>query len=392
MRQLSLTLLSLVLASSAYPLGIRVDDKDALATARGNAFTATADNASAVYYNPAGITQIAGSSISAGVYALDFKADYRNSSGQKFSTDNDPQFVPFIHFTTPIPDSPLTFGFSTHVPFGLKNDWPENTSFSTLTTRSNFRSIRFTPVLAWKVNPALSLAFGPAFNDGRADLRRVDPWMGQIRLKGSDQALGYVFGAHYRHSEKHVFGVTYRSRTTFNLEGHMSFGPTRVPAEADFSFPDVIVAGYSYRPTPDWNLEFNLDWTQWALLNDVTVKTVTGDEIVMPFHWKSSLIYKFGVTRYLHEKYRISAGCMFSENSVPSKHFSPSVPDSDRHLISTGFGGTHGKFDWDVAYQFGYSPKRRVSGSEAPPPYTETADGNYRTKVHAVSASLAYHF
>ncbi|MHB8523020.1 MAG: hypothetical protein ACYDH9_20000 [Limisphaerales bacterium] len=45
---------------TAYGLGIRIADQDAEATARGNAFAATADNPSAIYYNPAGITQLDG--------------------------------------------------------------------------------------------------------------------------------------------------------------------------------------------------------------------------------------------------------------------------------------------------------------------------------------------
>jgi long-chain fatty acid transport protein len=45
---------------SSYGLGFRIADQNAEATARGNAFTATADNPSAVFYNPAGITELSG--------------------------------------------------------------------------------------------------------------------------------------------------------------------------------------------------------------------------------------------------------------------------------------------------------------------------------------------
>jgi long-chain fatty acid transport protein len=44
----------------AFADGFRLPDQDAFATARGEAFAATADNASAIYYNPAGITQLEG--------------------------------------------------------------------------------------------------------------------------------------------------------------------------------------------------------------------------------------------------------------------------------------------------------------------------------------------
>ena len=50
--------------------GFRLASQDAFATARGEAFAATADNASAIYYNPAGITQLTGNSLRAGLYGI----------------------------------------------------------------------------------------------------------------------------------------------------------------------------------------------------------------------------------------------------------------------------------------------------------------------------------
>ena len=46
--------------ASLFANGFRLPDQDAFATARGEAFAATADNASAIYYNPAGISQLEG--------------------------------------------------------------------------------------------------------------------------------------------------------------------------------------------------------------------------------------------------------------------------------------------------------------------------------------------
>jgi hypothetical protein len=48
--------------------GFRLPDQDAFATARGEAFVATADNASAIYYNPAGISELKGWNFRAGIY------------------------------------------------------------------------------------------------------------------------------------------------------------------------------------------------------------------------------------------------------------------------------------------------------------------------------------
>src|SRR5258708_23081535 len=69
--------------------GFRLPDQDAFATARGEAFAATADNASAVYYNPAGLGQVRGSEMRAGAYGLDFDLSYESPSGQSFHNRKD---------------------------------------------------------------------------------------------------------------------------------------------------------------------------------------------------------------------------------------------------------------------------------------------------------------
>src|SRR3954470_11069347 len=55
---------------SAHALGFRFPNQDAEAIGRGDAFAATADNPSAIYYNPAGITQLEGQNLQFGVHAL----------------------------------------------------------------------------------------------------------------------------------------------------------------------------------------------------------------------------------------------------------------------------------------------------------------------------------
>ena len=65
--------------------------------------------------------------------------------------------------------------------------------------------------------------------------------------------------------------------------------------------------------------------------------------------------------------------------------------DLDRHFLSVGFGHKGERFDFDVAYQFGYGPDRRVSGS-APSATGQTADGTYNFISHALSVSVSWHF
>src|SRR5712692_2963264 len=73
-----------VLAGSVATLsaaGFRLPDQDAFATARGEAFAATADNASAIYYNPAGISQLKEWNFRGGIYGLYLPLSYDSPSG-----------------------------------------------------------------------------------------------------------------------------------------------------------------------------------------------------------------------------------------------------------------------------------------------------------------------
>src|SRR3954453_8358091 len=57
-RMAGLLFLMLIYPLAVHGLGFRIPNLDAESTAKGNAVIATADNPSALYYNPAGITQI----------------------------------------------------------------------------------------------------------------------------------------------------------------------------------------------------------------------------------------------------------------------------------------------------------------------------------------------
>src|ERR1700728_1659134 len=74
-------------AGDAKAVGFRLPNQDPEAIARGNAFVATADNPSAIYYNPAGITQLEGQNVSAGLYLISTAGKFEATSGATAETD-----------------------------------------------------------------------------------------------------------------------------------------------------------------------------------------------------------------------------------------------------------------------------------------------------------------
>jgi long-chain fatty acid transport protein len=392
-------LLAAMIPSGAFALGIRIADQDAHATARGNAFVATADNPSAIYYNPAGITQLEGFHTSVGVYAITYKSEYAGASGQ-FETKNKPQAVPQIYSTAALKNLPLTFGLGLYSPYGLALEWPGRPGFRDQALQGRISYLTVHPVVAWRLHPTLSIGAGPTINYGETRIRRglgTAP-TDVLEFNGDDTDVGFTVGVLWQPHEQHSFGVSYRNAGTLDFQGASSINEAfpaflngTSTANARFPFPQHIVLGWSYRPTPQWNLEFNVDWTDWDRLQTVVLNQ-PGNAFVpavpITFNWDSSFFYEWGVTRHFENGWRASGGYIFSENSVPDATFSPVVPDSDRHIFSLGVGQSRERLHWDVAYQFAWGPGRVVSRGGA----AAAADGRYEFQSHALTFSIRYAF
>lgn len=385
----------LLLPINSFGLGIRITNQDGTAVARGNAFTATADNPSALYYNPAGITQLEGSQLQAGVYALVLDNRVESLTGEKTDSLAKLLGAPQMYVTLNPEKGPFSYGLGVFSPFGLGVYWPENAPFRALGTKAFLLYSSVNPVIAWQVSESLSIAAGPSIDYGNLDLRSgfgANP-DDRVRFRGWDVGLGFSAGLLWKPHEQHSFGLTYRSGMRLEFEGHVSseitgLGRLRDDATFDADLPQTVIVGWSYRPTPKWNLEFDLDWADWDVLNTSYLRTSAG-RIPTQFDWSSSLIYKFGVTRQF-DRFSVSAGYWYAEKTVPDAHFKPIVPDQDLHALSAGVGWTGKKWDCHATYQLAYGPTRTVRGSEMV--QGQSADGDYEWLSHALALSIRRRF
>jgi long-chain fatty acid transport protein len=387
-------------STSVLALGIRVPDQDPFAIARGNAFVATADNPSAIYYNPAGITQIEGLRSSFGAYFIAPHTEYTSTTGRQSDTAHRVGIVPHIYTTWSPDDSRWSFGFGSYSPFGLSLEWPETTGFRSLALYGKLQHIAFNPVAAFQVTDSLSVAAGVTLNSVTVRLRQGVPGTvaGYREFNGGDFAPGFNVGVLWKVTDQHSFGLTYRSGLSLRLDGDVTLSTPPLPkatvtGDVDFRLPQVITAGYSFRPNKHWNFEVNVDWTDWESLNTVYLKAPVGGG-PLPFNWDPSFMYQFGATRYLDNGWRASGGYIYSESSVSTASFSPAVPDSNRHVFSLGIGRTYKSgFSWDLSYQLGYAPKRTISGLPTPPPvFNANANGTYEFLSHGLSFGIGSSF
>lgn len=390
----------------AYGLGVRIPDQNPTATARGEAFAATADNPSAIYYNPAGLTQLEGVSVLLGGYAVTLDVDVKldaPGNGSFGNVNDELQYAPQFFASWKSSQLPIAFGLGVYAPFGFSMEYPDNTPFRTLARKGEISYLTYSPVFAWKIHDTLSIAIGANINQAETILERGVLAPGDsFRFNGNGTSFGYTAGLLWQPHKMHSFGVTYRSASNIKFEGtsrlqydgfvvQTPFGPFPVAglrqkenASVEFDFPQSVVIGYSFRPAPDWNFEFNWDWTDWNTLNDLVLHQESGD-VVLPFGWQSSAFYEFGATKKFGNGLRLSAGYIYSENSVPNSSFNPIVPDSNRHIYSIGIGQSLRHLTWDIAYQYAHGPKRDIDNGTA-------ADGEYKFDSHAVTISLGYQF
>jgi long-chain fatty acid transport protein len=411
--------LGLTAVPTAFGAGFDLPDQDAFVIGRGMAFVATANNPSAIYYNPAGITQLSGQNLRAGLYGIDLDPTYHAPAGSPitgtFHNQDKVNVIPQLFYTYSKENLPLSFGLGVYSPFGLAAKWPQTTGFRTVATQGSLNTVAINPVVAFKFSDHFSVGGGISAIYGKTDLRQGLFWPAQnndvFRFEGDGWGVGYNLGALWQPHEKLSLGITFRSSTDMNLKGHVedhnsvAFPPgspifppfsERNPASGDFKLPLKAIFGVSYRPTPAWNLEFNADYTDWNQVQTVTIKQknpslVLPQNIPLVLDWQSSWYYEFGATRYFDNGWHVSAGYIFNENSMPNTHYQPLVADLDRHFFSAGVGYSGKRFDFDVAYQFGYGPEHTVSGS-APSNIGQTADGKYNFISHALAVSAGIKF
>ncbi len=423
--KLVLGILMLSLPAPLFANGLRIASQDGFASARGEAFVATADNPSAIYYNPAGITQLEGNNVRGGVYGIYFDPTYRPpgnapNAGRTYHLDQNYAAAPnFFYAYTPA-GSAVSLGLGVYAPYGGDVSWPQDTGFRAVALKGSLQYLTINPVIAFKLSPTLSIGGGVMVNYANMEmeqgLRRFqNPVLhDNFRFTGDGWSVGYNLGALWQPHEQVSLGACFRSTTTVTCEGHTEFDrqvqipETRLAAETDFNFPLTAVFGISYRPTPKWNFEFDADYTGWSRFGSTTIRQATPaggwppylnqwpQNIPVTLKWDASWMYEFGVTRYFDKGWHVSAGYVFNENSVPDDYYLPTTVDMDRHFFSIGVGHKGRRFDFDVAYQLGYGPNRQVSGSVPPsqpvPTVDGLADGTYDFISHAVFVSAGFRF
>ncbi len=383
------------LPAPVFGLGFLIPNQDATAIGRGNAFVATADNPSAIYYNPAGISQLHGTDIQIGALNyLGLDVSYDSPTGNHADNKFEVLTVPQIFLTISPTNLPVSFGLGVYSPFGLAVKWPNTSPLRPLAIDSKLTYLTINPVVAWQATKTLSIAAGPTINYGKIQFDRgLLSGSDVFNFKGDDFDFGFTAGLLWQPSEHWSFGANYRLAAQMDFNGDSTYKATSVSPTATANttagvpFPEMISGGISYRPNEKWNLEFDVDYIDWKIgtVKLGGTKSIFGFDLPLTLNWHPSWQYKFGVTRDLGDGWFVSAGYFFSGDTTSTANFTPAVPDSDLHVGSIGVGHNAEHWHWALAAQ-------AIGGLSRNIPASSGAPGNFQIFTPAVTFSIGYRF
>lgn len=364
----------------------RILDQSAAAMGQGTAFAAQADEPSAVYFNPAAMSQLPGIQLTVGTLLVGGTIDYISPTGTMVEGDfgsaiaNPPPSNFFV--TANLGDlgfaslQHITLGFGINSPFGNLTDYPTGGPLGQVLTSSASPLIDFKPTVAIELNEFLSVGFGVdiyTFSDlvgeGHVEFQQTagPEFTGvlsalaspgeRIELNGIDTTLGYNFSfllTPYRNDQGKPllnFGVVYRSQAGLDLEGQFinhTRGST-LDAKATLNLPQVMTAALAVWPIRnaqrEWKVEFDFDYVDWTSFHNLDITLSNGIVLPKPRNWKPAHIFMLGTEYKLfnpvqlpHWDVAFRTGYVFSDSPVPETTFKPDVPDSNYHAYSIGFG------------------------------------------------------
>ena len=392
---------------SVYASGYFIYHQDTKAQGQAGAFTAQADNPSAIYYNPAGMSQLDSTQISLGSRFIRLESRYKNQQGLHEDLDAEWAVVPNLYITSDLGTEKLTVGLGAYAPFGLGTKWPGDGLLRYVTTDAGFQMVDINPSIAYQILPQLSVGAGIDYYNVYSYTSELKQNFvigdAKVKLDVDGDGWGFNLGGLWKPHPQHSFGLAYRSKVNIDFKGDLKYKD--IPAGLGYppgisykvkesgSLPSVVSGGYAFKPIDALKLEADVYWVEWSVMGTAKLKNADTGAILQQIDddWKDTWIFAFGGEYQLNQKVALRAGYSFQQNAIPEKSFRALVPDSDLHLIALGVGFNLEKFTLDLAYAYGMYTERDISNSVGADIGT-TVNGSYDTRLHIVGATLGYKF
>ncbi len=395
----------------SFGAGFRLPEQGAKAMGMSMAWSAQASDPSAIYYNPAGLTQLSGQQVLFGgtLFILpgsEFNGDVVLTSPlgtTRLPTDESGKdqelFGPYGYYTHQASEK-LFLGIGIYGPFGLARTYSPTGNIAFKTQHVKLITINVNPTVAYRINDYISVGVGLDFLRGDAELNQIIPPIpapigfpgATFHLNGDGDAWGWNAGVLITPENNIRIGFNYRSGYSLGINGSATslLGSTGVATQ--IKLPDVFVAAIAYQ-TERFTIEFDYDYTHWSdfkTLNISLESDIIGlGQTFLPLRrsWGDVAAYRLGFRYNFTEKCWGSIGVFYDENPIPEDTHSALLPDADRPGFSLGAGYQSGKIGVDVAYMLFNHNDRTISSPPNP-----DFDGTWKNQGHLFGINVSYAF
>lgn len=419
----------LTLASTSVEAGgFTINDKSVSALGRAFAGAAAlAEDASAVYNNPALLTALDGSQLALGAHLIRTSGRYEdgdsNTGGPTSADIQRTSTLPNIYFVTQLSPT-MSAGFGLYLPSGVGLDYDADWRGRYHTIESQLQTFNLSPSLAWDINE--HIAFGASLNMqyARAKLHRAMDfgsicvvWQmqggasqaealanctalgllpqasdGAQRLSGNGWSHGFSLGIAMQSIDgRGRAGLVFHGPIHQALKGPFEFDDVPEPLEGIFTagenelaitLPESVSLSFAYEATERLTVLADYTWTRWSRFKELRL-TFDNDlpDSVTPQNWNNVARYSVGVNYRLNPTWLLRAGIALDETPVPSATLrSPLLPDDDRHWYSLGVNWmVSTRFSLDAAYA--YVPAAGTTSIDNTDSLGHNLKGSYRAVV-----------
>lgn len=402
-KKVSLLSMAFVIASKAVMAG-GFSLTEYSTTSFGRAFAGlgiVGDDYSAIISNPAGMSLVKDDGVQLGMSLIDIYAkisDNRPGKDDEISL-NIFSPVPSFFMQTTVSDK-MKLGMALYTPYGLGTDYKDGWFGRDEALLSEIVVYDFTVSSSYDLTDKFSIGASLSTQYATADLTN-DVASGAIysEIEGhSDPTLAYTLGLMYRPTDNTRFGLSYRSKSTYDLEGTHTLKANnpmfqayagKGDAWASVTLPENVILS-AYQKIDDLGLSASVKWTRWSrfeYLNIYSNAKGKDDRVNSTYeNWQDTWTYAIGADYDLNKDWVLRAGIEYDETPIPGDaNRTARIPDDDRIITSLGasykFNG--GKFDMAYAHIF-------LDGGNAQ--YPSGFDAEYDLHINMLSFAVQYYF
>ena len=380
-----LAVLLVAAVPAARGAGFLIYEHGAAAMAMGGAFTAVANNPTAIWHNPAGLAWLDGTQLMLGAtFIIPTGSVTMPYLGPLTVKQVNQVFTPpNFYFTHKFSDR-ITAGIGFMAPFGLGTKWqkvnnsPPDFPLAYLGYYNDMQTFFVNPAIAIKLLDNLSLGLGCSyiFSTLKLDLyQRLGPFIeggdsydAPTAMKATGNSFNFNAGLLYK-GKGFSLGASYRSHFNIKYSGTVAIDNEFIPApfqpyiptsgdvKTTFKFPDILTLGVAINVTPKLVWSFDVHTYFWKRFDSYTADITfpspfPAQSLTAPQLWKNSQCYRMGFAYQATDKLSLRLGTFFDETPQPTATMDPNLPDSDRWAVQGGLGYVIGKFTVDIGAHF----------------------------------------